>query len=142
MIQFLRPTCPRQLLKVKKEKTQEKDVGIVDQAAICVRYVKTGIPQKRMLSMVPVRKSTGEDYRALRTSLWVEKTSELTAGQDKLRPLQNFGKTRWWAKDKAVITIMEKTGYVALIKTLSAISSSTEFEPKVSFQAKALKDSF
>lgn len=77
-----------------------------------------------------------------RTSLWVEKISELTAGQDKLRRLQNIGKTRWWAKDKALTTVMEKTRYVALIKTLSAISSSTEFEPKVSFQAKALMDSF
>ncbi|XP_022816963.1 uncharacterized protein LOC111349884 [Spodoptera litura] len=206
-----------------------QDVGVVDQAAICVRYVKSGIPQERMLSMVPVRKSTGEDYRALvsnelaqlglnlqdiisvsfdgagnkagrynglqaklkeevpklifthcyahvlnlvlggatsscseaknlfgllestsvfihesfkRTSLWVEKISELTAGQDKLRRLQNIGKTRWWAKDKALTTVMEKTRYVALIKTLSAIYSSTEFEPKVSFQAKALMDSF
>lgn len=47
-----------------------------------------------------------------------------------------------WAKDKALTTIMEKTRYVALVKTLSAISASTEFEPKVSFQAKALMDSF
>lgn len=42
-----------------------QDVGVVDQAAICVRYVKNGIPQERMISMVSVRKSTGEDYRAL-----------------------------------------------------------------------------
>lgn len=206
-----------------------QDVGVVDQAVICVRYVKNGIPQERAISMVPVRKSTAEDYRALvthelaqlglnlqdlisvsfdnagnmagryiglqaklkeevpklifthcyahvlnlvlggassscteaknlfgllestsvfihesfkRTSLWVDKISEITAGQDKLRRLQNIGKTRWWAKDRALTTIMEKTRYVALIKTLSAISLSMEFEPKVSFQAKALMDSF
>ena len=42
-----------------------QDVGGVDHAAICVRYVKNGIPPERMISMVPARKSTGEDYRAL-----------------------------------------------------------------------------
>ncbi|GBP93646.1 hypothetical protein EVAR_66892_1 [Eumeta japonica] len=68
----------KRLRKVKQEIVKEiqaaksfslnvdscQDVGVVDQAAICVPML-SGIPQERMLSMVPVRKSTGEDYRAL-----------------------------------------------------------------------------
>ncbi|GBP43498.1 hypothetical protein EVAR_30455_1 [Eumeta japonica] len=70
-----------------------QDVGVVDRAAICVRYVKIGIPQERMLSMVLVRKSTGEDYRALISNevAHIPSTIILVSGPRRGQPHGPFG---------------------------------------------------
>jgi len=37
-----------------------QDVGVMDQVAICVRYVRNGIVHERLLCMTPIRNTAGK----------------------------------------------------------------------------------
>lgn len=39
-----------------------QDVGVMDQVAICVRYVRNGIVYERLICMTPIRTTTGKQY--------------------------------------------------------------------------------
>ena len=39
-----------------------QDVGVIDQVSICVRYVRNGMVNERLLCMTPIRTTTGRQY--------------------------------------------------------------------------------
>ena len=68
-------------------------------------------------------------------------------GQDKFKRLQKLGETRWWSKEKALITIYQdgaleeddlKGVFTTLVKVLFNVSSSNCFDSKTSSEAQSL----
>jgi len=39
-----------------------QDVGVVDQVVICVRYVRNGLVNERMISMIEIHNTSGRQY--------------------------------------------------------------------------------
>ncbi len=70
-------------------------------------------------------------------------------GQDKFKRLQKLGETRWWSKEKSLVTIYQdgtldeddlKGVFTTLVKVLLNVSSSNCFDSKTSSEAQSLLD--